>query len=129
MCPWDESMLKGMKLLQMFLPTVMTRYGWGGGVTVAAGTVARGYSSALRRCMPVLLNKVPFINQSMVYGVTVVGYSSSRYNIYCREEHATFGAGLWFEEMWHHFLSIQSNSLVEPYQVHLFTRVSRYGIC
>ncbi|KAF8386338.1 hypothetical protein PRIPAC_75480 [Pristionchus pacificus] len=66
MCPWDESMLKGMKLLQMFLPTVMTR-----------------------------------------------------------EEHATFGAGLWFEEMWHHFLSIQSNSLVEPYQVHLFTRVSR----
>lgn len=101
----------------------------GGGVTVAAGTVARGYSSALRRCMPVLLNKVPFINQSMVYGVTVVGYSSSRYNIYCREEHATFGAGLWFEEMWHHFLSIQSNSLVEPYQVHLFTRVSRYGIC
>lgn len=66
LCPWDEAMLKGMKMLQMFLPTVMTR-----------------------------------------------------------EEHAEFGAGLWFEEVWHHFLSIQSNSLVEPYQVHLFTRVSR----
>ncbi|GMT08718.1 hypothetical protein PFISCL1PPCAC_15 [Pristionchus fissidentatus] len=66
LCPWDEAMLKGMKMLQMFLPTVMTR-----------------------------------------------------------EEHAEFGAGLWFEEVWHHFVSIQSNSLVEPYQVHLFTRVSR----
>ncbi|GMR57917.1 hypothetical protein PMAYCL1PPCAC_28112, partial [Pristionchus mayeri] len=41
------------------------------------------------------------------------------------EEHISFGAGLWFEEMWHHFLSLQNNSLVEPYLMHLLARVSR----
>ncbi|GMR58088.1 hypothetical protein PMAYCL1PPCAC_28283, partial [Pristionchus mayeri] len=66
LCPSSDGMLKGMKLLQMFLPTMMTK-----------------------------------------------------------EEHASFGADLWFEEVWHHFISIQRNSIVEPYQVRLFTRLSR----